>query len=171
MAWPGFECHYNTSIAYLRNISDPLQKTDIVMFECDCPLGPEPYPEHLRLVLPNNNWSSHFHQHNLLTRNITVTDWCWPGTHDSLSCYYLFLQVSQDKLDDYQQLSKLLHTLMRENTTLTGDISDFFRIQAKTQQLTITQQLDDGIQFIEFWIMLEQQQTDTNNNNITDGVK
>jgi hypothetical protein len=88
-----------------------------------------------------------------------LTDLSLPGTHDSFT-YDLSLTVSDDGLDDMQALADLLHFLSPGGTLniLPGDLEEFFRLQAKTQQLTITQQLDNGIRFLDCRLMMQQQE-------------
>lgn len=82
-------------------------------------------------------------------------DLCLPGTHDSLS-YDLSLTVSQDGLDNLERLSDILHRLSGGTVEiLPGELEDFFRLQAKTQQLSVRQQLDNGIRFLDFRLMYE----------------
>lgn len=102
-----------------------------------------------------------------LLENITLLDLCLPGTHDSLS-YDLSLTVSKEGLDGLHRLSNLLHALSGGSIRLLpGEMEEFFRLQAKTQQLTLTQQLDNGIRFIDLRIMIERDGTTTNNNSST----
>lgn len=95
---------------------------------------------------------SAFYQARLLN-DITLLDLCLPGTHDSLS-YDLSLTVSAEGFGKLHALAALLHTLSGGRVRiLPGEMEDFFRMQAKTQQLSLTQQLDNGIRFIDFRLM------------------
>jgi len=126
---------------------------DVIVFEYDCPLAPHPYPNHPPDILPD--WLGHFQKAGLLS-NVTVTDLSWPGTHDSLS-YDLSLTVSEDGLDNFQRLVEVLHLMSGGKLhLLPGELEEFWRMQAKTQQLTVTQQLDNGIRFLDFRMMMEQ---------------
>ena len=94
------------------------------------------------------------YRRNLLT-NITLFDMCLPGTHDSLS-YDLSLTVSAEGTKEYRKIVDLLHTLSAGSLhLLPGEVEEFFRLQAKTQQLTLSQQLDNGIRFVDFRMMRE----------------
>jgi hypothetical protein len=96
------------------------------------------------------------------SQSFVLTDLSLPGTHDSFT-YDLSLTVSDDGLDDMRALADLLHFLSPGGTLhiLPGDFEEFFRLQAKTQQLTITQQLDNGIRFVDCRIMMQQDQHDS----------
>ena len=92
---------------------------------------------------------------SVAARQLSLVDLCLPGTHDSLS-YDLSLTVSDDGLDNMEKLANLLHTLSGGTIKLLPqDMEEFFRLQAKTQQLTIAQQLDNGIRFVDCRIMME----------------
>jgi len=135
----------------------PFGATDVVgdqaiVFEYDCPLAPHAYPDQPPELLPD--WLGYFRNAELLS-NVSVVDFSWPGTHDSLS-YDLSLTISEDGLDKFHKLLDLLHTLSEGKIhLLPGELEEFLRMQAKTQQLTITQQLDNGIRFLDFRMMLE----------------
>lgn len=93
---------------------------------------------------------SAFYHHSFL-EHVTLFDLCLPGTHDSLS-YDLSRTVSAEGLGKFRTLAALLRTLGRVSI-LPGELEDFIRMQAKTQQLTLTQQLDNGIRFLDMRIM------------------
>lgn len=123
-----------------------------VAYEYDCPLGPVPYPDKPPTLLPN--WMGEFYKAKLLD-DLRLVDLSLPGSHDSLS-YDLSQTVSADGIDSLKELAKLLHTLSGGLVKiLPGDLEEFFRMQAKTQQLTLTQQLDNGIRFLDIRIMWE----------------
>jgi hypothetical protein len=84
--------------------------------------------------------------------NTTLVDLSLPGTHDTLT-YDLSLTVSDDGLDDFTKLAQVLHAL--SGKLLPGELEEFFRLQAKTQQLTLSQQLDNGIRYFDIRIMME----------------
>ncbi len=117
-----------------------------IHYEYECPLGPIPYPPDPPEFLPD--WMSHFHQARLFNE-VTLLDICMPGTHDSLS-YDLSLVVSADGSGTLQRWAAFLEKLGR---ILPGELEDFFRTQAKTQQLSVTQQLDNGIRFFDLRMM------------------
>jgi hypothetical protein len=131
--------------------------TATLRFEYDCPLGPNPYPDDPPDFLPH--WMGSFRAAGLL-EHVTLVDLCLPGTHDSLS-YDLSLTVSESGIDNLRELADVLHKLSGGHLKLIpGDLEDFFRIQAKTQELTLPQQLDNGVRFIDFRLMLEPDRND-----------
>lgn len=71
--------------------------------------------------------------------------------------YDLSLIVSKEGLSTFGWLSNILHTLSGRHL-LNGELENFFRMQAKTQQLTISQQLDNGIRFLDIRLMHEEAQ-------------
>lgn len=120
-----------------------------IPYEYDCPLGPTPYPKDPPWLLPD--WMGALLEAASL-ESTTLVDLSLPGTHDTLT-YDLSLTVSDDGLDDYQKLAQLLHVL--SGKLLPGELEEFFRLQAKTQHLTVTQQLDNGIRYLDIRIMME----------------
>lgn len=150
--------------------SEQQEGPEIVYFDYDCPLGPDPYPENAPTLL--ENWFGAFRREGYL-RNVSLLDFSLPGTHDryvsdywgaiedrnsrnfpcSLS-YDLSLIVSKEGLDTFGWLSNILHALSGQHL-LKGELENFFRMQAKTQQLTISQQLDNGIRFLDIRLMYE----------------
>jgi hypothetical protein len=131
-----------------------------LQYEYNCPLGPNPYPNYPPTLLPS--WMSRLFHLGLLG-NATLLDLCLPGTHDSLS-YDLSLTVSTEGLDGLHRLSDLLHALSGGSIkVLPGELEEFFRLQAKTQQLTLSQQLDNGIRFLDLRIMMERGSSSSNN--------
>jgi len=132
---------------------DPKTNTSVdVRYEYNCPLGPQSYPNHPPALLPN--WMGTFYEAGILDQ-VRLVDLSLPGSHDSLS-YDLSLTVSEDGIDSLKRIAHLLHTLSGGMLhLLPGDLEEFFRMQGKTQQLTLSQQLDNGIRFIDIRIMLE----------------
>ena len=95
-----------------------------------------------------------FYQAGILD-HVRLVDLSLPGTHDALS-YDLSLTVSEDGIDNLTRLAELLHTLSGGYLhLLPGDLEEFFRMQGKTQQLTLPQQLDNGIRFMDVRIIWE----------------
>ena len=82
-----------------------------------------------------------------IIENLTLLDLTLPGTHDSLT-YDLSLTISDGGIDDHDDISKILH--MFSDSVVPSVIEDFIRQQATTQKLTITQQLDNGVRFVDF---------------------
>jgi hypothetical protein len=74
--------------------------------------------------------------------------------------YDLSLTVSEEGLDNFYKVSEALHFWSKWSgkspDLSSGEIEDFLRLQAQTQKLSITEQLDNGIRFIDFRIMYEQ---------------
>jgi len=79
----------------------------------------------------------------------TLSDLTLPGTHDTMT-YDLSTVVSDGGIDDHPEIAKVLHELSKLHLTP----GDFIRRQATTQTLNITAQLDSGIRFLDFRIML-----------------
>jgi len=69
--------------------------------------------------------------------------------------YDLSTTVSDGGIDDYPELSKILHLFSGSVDIIPGQIEDFIRQQARTQGLSLTEQLDNGVRFIDFRNMLE----------------
>lgn len=81
----------------------------------------------------------------------TLLDLSLPGTHDTLT-YDLSTTVSEGGMDDAIKLAELLHNA----TDVVPDlIEDYIRSGAQCQDLTITEQLDAGIRFLDIRMMLE----------------
>lgn len=81
----------------------------------------------------------------------SLLDLSLPGTHDTLT-YDLSTTVSEGGIEEFYKLAELLHN----KTDIIPDfIEDFMRSGAQTQDLTITQQLDAGIRFLDVRMMLE----------------
>jgi hypothetical protein len=74
-----------------------------------------------------------------------------PGTHDSLT-FDLSLRVSDGGIDGADALAELLHNSTERVPDM---IEDFMRIGAQTQDLSVTQQLEAGIRFLDIRMMLE----------------
>jgi hypothetical protein len=79
--------------------------------------------------------------------NQTILDLTWPGSHDSLTSD-LSTTFSGHANDVPPALAWLLHTF----GSIIPTVGAFGRSQAKTQGLSITQQLNSGIRFIDFRI-------------------
>ena len=135
------------------NLLEDQCNTSFIPYEFDCPLGPTPYPKDPPTLLPD--WMGHLLNNTMAAERLVLTDLCLPGTHDSFT-YDLSLTVSDDGMDSLHSIAALLHALSGGMIQLLpGDVEEFARLQAKTQQLTVTQQLDNGIRFLDCRIMLE----------------
>ncbi len=84
-------------------------------------------------------------------RSATLLDLALAGTHDTLT-YDLSLEVSDGGIDDHDRLAKILHN---HDKIIPNAGADFVRQQAQTQALTVTQQLDNGIRFLDLRMMYE----------------
>jgi len=116
--------------------------TDIFHFEDTCPVNYLPSSPFI------SNWMTELYP---VIKDLTLLDLSLPGTHDTLT-YDLSTTVSEGGMDDALLLAELLHNY----TSIVPDgIEDFIRRQAQTHDLTITEQLDAGIRFIDFRMMLE----------------
>jgi hypothetical protein len=85
----------------------------------------------------------------------TLLDISLPGTHDTLT-YDLSTTVSEGGIDEMYKLAEFLHNY---TSSVPDVIEDFIRSGAQTQDLTITEQLDAGIRFLDVRMMLEYSDT------------
>uniref|UniRef100_A0A6B2L5C7 Phosphatidylinositol-specific phospholipase C X domain-containing protein n=1 Tax=Arcella intermedia TaxID=1963864 RepID=A0A6B2L5C7_9EUKA len=83
-----------------------------------------------------------------LLQNYTLLDITVPGTHDSLT-YDLSTIISLGADDSSPELSEILHLASEIGITP----SSWIRNQSKTQGLSVSQQLDSGVRFVDFRIM------------------
>jgi len=81
----------------------------------------------------------------------TLLDLSLPGTHDTLT-YDLSTTVSEGGMDEALRLAQLLH---KATSVVPDFIEDYIRSGAQCQDLSITQQLDAGIRFLDIRMMLE----------------
>ena len=80
--------------------------------------------------------------------NLTILDLSLPGTHDSLTSE--LSRTFSDRAEDLPvPLSWLLHTFGHD----LGSVTAFGRNESRTQGLTLTQQLDAGIRFVDFRVI------------------
>ena len=82
---------------------------------------------------------------------LTLLDLSLPGTHDTLT-YDLSLQTSDGGVDGHDVFAELMHNY---TSVVPDGIEDFIRQQAQTQGMDITYQLNNGIRFIDYRMMLE----------------
>lgn len=82
---------------------------------------------------------------------LTVLDISLPGSHDSLS-YDLSLKVSDGGIDSHAALAALLH---EASSLIPRSLEDYMREQGATQGLTVSQQLDSGVRFLDLRVMYE----------------
>ncbi|GMI52228.1 hypothetical protein TeGR_g11119 [Tetraparma gracilis] len=138
-------CPQDNSCHKDGSLFNPCSSSESVSYFDVCPVPPEDYPG-VPDFLPD--WMA-----NLMPviSDLTLLDLSLPGTHDTLT-YDLSTTVSDAGIDDYDELSKILHLF---SGLIPGQIEDFIRQQAKTQALSITQQLDNGVRFLDFRNMQE----------------
>jgi hypothetical protein len=86
----------------------------------------------------------------------SILDMSLPGTHDSLT-YDLSTVISDGGIDGYDALSVVLHDLSSLPVAEKVDALRFARAQAQTQGLNVTEQLDNGVRFLDFRVMFEAQ--------------
>jgi hypothetical protein len=79
-----------------------------------------------------------------LIENVTVLDLTLPGTHDTMT-WDLCPVVSDGANDLPAPVADLLHQLGDW-----GHLGEFARNQSVTQGLNVTQQLDNGVRFLDF---------------------
>ena len=91
-----------------------------------------------------------------LIKDLAFLDLSLPGTHDSLSAD-LSTELSVTCVEDYPHLDAILHEYSGGGkiNLIPRQVEDFIRQQGKTQQLSITQQLDNGVRFVDFRMMME----------------
>jgi hypothetical protein len=80
-------------------------------------------------------------------QNLTLLDLSLPGTHDTMT-FDLSTTVSDNANDLPANIASLLHEFHTELQWL--EIGNFMRNQSKTQGLSITEQLDAGVRFVDF---------------------
>ena len=85
------------------------------------------------------------------SKALTLLDVSLPGTHDSLS-YDLSLRVSDGGIDGYQKVASALHAA---TGAIPDSLEDYMRQQGATQGLTVLQQLDSGVRFLDLRVMFE----------------
>jgi len=71
--------------------------------------------------------------------------------------YDLSLKTSDGGVDGYDTFAHIMHNA---SFLLPGGVEDFIRQQAITQKLTVTEQLDAGVRFVDFRIMQETDDVD-----------
>jgi len=120
---------------------------EYIVYEYDCPMFPQ-YPGVPPPFLPQ--WMSSLMKIPSFS-SLPLSNLSLPGTHDSIS-YDLSLTISKDGLDDFENLSVWLRRLSKIRP---GEVEEFIRLEALSQKLDIVQQLDNGIRFIDFRLMKE----------------
>lgn len=113
-------------------------------FEDTCPVLR--IPSTIELYL--SNWMKELLP---IIEHLTIMDISVPGTHDTLT-YNLSMTVSDGGIDGSATLAKILHDYSDE---IPDGVVDYIRQQAQTQDLDITQQLNNGVRFIDARMMYE----------------
>jgi hypothetical protein len=83
--------------------------------------------------------------------HLPLLDLALPGTHDTLT-YNLSLTTSDAGVDDYLLFAEVMHMY---TSIIPDEIEDFIRQQAQTQAIRISDQLNNGVRFIDFRQMYE----------------
>eukprot|EP00656_Telonema_subtile_P033615 TRINITY_DN3735_c0_g1_i5.p1 TRINITY_DN3735_c0_g1~~TRINITY_DN3735_c0_g1_i5.p1 ORF type:complete len:448 (-),score=118.01 TRINITY_DN3735_c0_g1_i5:2-1345(-) len=83
----------------------------------------------------------------------SLLDLSLPGTHDTFT-YDLSRTMSDGGIDGGDAWAEILHDLTAAGI-VPDLVTDFVRANAQTQSLTITEQLDNGIRFLDFRNMYE----------------
>ncbi len=146
-------CLWDVPLSKCRNVVGEhrmSESSDIVYYADRCITSP-PTP-------PSDFLSNWMEQMLPALGELSLLDLSLPGTHDSLT-YDLSLRTSDGGIDDSDRLAEILHNY----TKLVPDgIEDFIRQQAQTHTLSITDQLNNGIRFIDFRMMYEYTDEDPN---------
>lgn len=113
-------------------------------FEDTCPVLRIPTKTELYL----SNWIGELLP---IVGHLTVMDISLPGTHNTFT-YDLSLTVSDGGIDGAPMLAQILHDYSNE---IPDGIEDYVRQQGQIQDLEVTQQLNNGIRFIDARMMYE----------------
>ena len=118
-------------------------KSDLISFEDQCPV---------KNVQGTSNFLETWMEQIIpLNPHLTLLDISLPGSHDSLS-YDLSLRVSDGGIDSLTKLAALLHV---STSVIPDSLEDYMRMQGATQGLTVIQQLNSGIRFLDLRAMFE----------------
>jgi hypothetical protein len=134
--WCRNSCKDAISAAFLCESETTIRYDDM------CPVAPQVPSPYLA------NWMG---ENMDVIGSLTLLDLSLPGTHDTLT-YDLSARVSDGGIDDYPELARILHDF---SPLVPDGIEDFIRQQAETHDLTITQQLENGIRFFDIRAMYE----------------
>ena len=96
------------------------------------------------------NWMGKLAGSGIFSR-LSLLDLSLPGTHDTLT-YDLSLTVSDGGADDDIRFAEVMH---KYGKLVPDSVEDFIRQQAQTQGLTVTEQLNNGIRFLDLRTMYE----------------
>lgn len=140
-------CQWDRRNHYCQN-HDTYSKSNknTIIYESDCPLAPHEYPKEPPSLLPHWMGTLFFSKNLTTSTNITLSELSLPGTHDSLS-YDLSLVISKHDIENHPAWW-WMHSFSKHLPK--NAMEEFIRRQAKTQQLTLAQQLDNGVRFIDF---------------------
>eukprot|EP00127_Corallochytrium_limacisporum_P004976 Clim_evm50s195 gene=Clim_evmTU50s195 len=93
--------------------------------------------------------------------NLSMLDLSIPGSHDTLT-YDLSAYESDDGYDMPTELSDLIHELQSKFPL--DNLGNWVRDQSQTQALSVTQQLDNGVRYIDFRMTYSTGPGDNNQN-------
>ena len=147
--------------------ADALLSKDTVRYEDTCPVDDTESSDDKDFL---SNWIGKLLKAGTF-KDLTLLDLSLPGTHDTLT-YDLALKTSDGGVDGHDEFAELMH----EHSKLVPDaVEDFIRQQAMTNALTVTQQLDNGVRFLDLRMMFEytsfesDSKKDNNDNNGNNG--
>lgn len=136
------QCAWSTD----KGACDVVQRDSDVVWEDTCPtVAPKDATDDFLA-----NWMKHLMPLDEF-RSATLLDLALAGTHDSLT-YDLSLEVSDGGIDNHDELAQILHN---HDKIVPNAGADYLRQQAQTQALTVTEQLDNGIRFLDLRMMYE----------------
>ena len=139
------ECAWQIETGSCTVISEDLRSSDVI-WEDTCPtIGAKDKTDEFLA-----NWMKHLMVLDGF-RSATLLELALAGTHDTLT-YDLSLEVSDGGIDNHNELAQFLHD--HEKIIPRGG-ADFVRQQAQTQALTVTEQLENGIRFLDLRMMYE----------------
>jgi len=122
-------------------------RSGVVRYADECPLFPPlPVPDSGN-YLPD--WMGHLRKKIPGFGSLSVLDLSLPGTHDSLT-YDLSSRLSEGSVDGHTLAGMILHMFDEET-----DGTDFLRRNSVTQKLNVTEQLSNGVRFLDLRMMYE----------------
>lgn len=141
-SWAVSSKHPNESGCFKKHILSEDSSFKVYDFDDTCPAE---YATNSTFL---SNWMKELFP---IIKNLTLLDLSLPGTHDTLT-HDLSTTVSEGGMDDALVLAEILHNY---TTIVPNGIEDFIRQQAQTQDMDVFQQLDAGIRFFDFRMMME----------------
>jgi len=132
-------CVWSTSTSSCAEVSkDWFKNNGMYMWDDTCPVTSPPVDDFLA------NWMRELMRLKDF-RSKSFLDLSLAGTHDSLT-YDLSLEVSDGGIDNHDTFAKILHD---HEHAIPNAAADYLRQQAQTQDLTVTEQLDNGVPYIQ----------------------